>query len=149
MALAGFFLPISAGNPSVATESELLDAIVARFGPVKAGRGIGYAIFEADGRTGFGTTISGEFERAGTVGAPTNPQFTPAPTFEYDVEYKLLEDVAAQIRPQSSGRVVIVINKNYVCASCTSVVQQFKAAYPGMQIEIRTASDRLAATPFD
>ena len=150
VALAGFFIPLSAGTPNVATESELIDAIAAR-GQAGSGRAVGYSIFEADGQTGFATAISGKSTArpGGLVGNPTAPKFSPVPGYEYDVEYKLLENAASQLSPTSSGRMVIVINKDYVCMSCVSAVRQFKQAYPGVQIEVRTAGGRLAANPFD
>lgn len=90
-------------------------------------------------RTGSAIAISGAAERPGTVSTPTAPKFNPVPTYENDVEVKLLEDAAMQLNPESSGRVTIVINKNYVCMSCVSVVQEFKAAYPNVSVDVRTA----------
>jgi hypothetical protein len=126
----------------------LINAIVADYEPA-AGRAVGYSVFEIDGRSGSSIAISGTAPRPGTINSPSNPLFRAIPTYEYDVEFKLLEDVAEQLTPQSSGRVVIVINKNYVCTSCVGVVQQFKAAYPNVSVEVRTAGPRLAASPFD
>jgi hypothetical protein len=148
IAFASVFLPQSAGTPELATEQDLINAISAEYQP-SSGRAIRYSIYEADGRTGSAIAISGAAERPGTVSAPTGPKFSPVPTYEYDVEAKLLEDVATQLTPQSTGRIAIVINKNYVCMSCVKVVQQFKAAYPNVSVEIRTAGQRPAANPFD
>jgi hypothetical protein len=71
----------------------------------------------------------------GAVGLPTDPLFRPTVVGTYvriaDVEYKLLEDIAARLGPARivRGAVTIFIELS-TCSYCAGVIEQFRLRYP-------------------
>lgn len=93
-------------------------------------------------------SASGEGIRAGTVpevGSPGNPQqfisrVTGNNTRYYDSEFKLLNYIANQLGP-SSKKIRGTINlhsERPPCISCSSVIAQFREAFPNIKINITT-----------
>ncbi|MFJ4658094.1 deaminase domain-containing protein [Nocardia sp. NPDC088792] len=76
----------------------------------------------------------------GTLGEPKNPVFNPAdqtggtyrPT---DSEYKILENLATRLTPDSKGVVNLYTEAN-PCDACTDVIQQFEAKFPGVKLNV-------------
>lgn len=78
----------------------------------------------------------------GTVGLPTEPQFTPttAPAEtgflrDADSEYKILEDLASKLSPDSQGTINLFTERP-ACLSCQGVIQQFEEAFPGVKVNL-------------
>jgi filamentous hemagglutinin len=107
---------------------------------VGARRNIAIARYEIDGQSGQLSAVSGRAARPGTVGIPQNPMFNPSYGTiyrPYDAEYKLLEALAAQTRPGASGTIDLYSGLP-TCDACTSVIQQFEKAFPGISINVTT-----------
>jgi hypothetical protein len=93
-------------------------------------------------------SASGDAIRAGTVpevGSHGNPQrFMPRATGKnsrfYDSEFKLLNYIANQIGPPSKKiRGTINLHSELpICISCSSVIGEFKEAFPNIKIKITT-----------
>ncbi|MFE3988275.1 deaminase domain-containing protein [Nocardia tengchongensis] len=77
---------------------------------------------------------------SGTLGEPKNPVFNPAdqtgntvrPT---DSEYKILENLATRLTPDSKG-VVNIYTEAKPCDACTDVIQQFETKFPGVKLNV-------------
>ena len=103
-------------------------------------RNVAVATYEIDGSSGDLTALSGQVSRPGTVGLPTNPTFTPSAgrvVRPYDAEYKILEQLASQAGPNSTG-VVNLYSELPTCPACSSVIAQFQKAFPGISINVST-----------
>jgi hypothetical protein len=84
--------------------------------------------------------VSGRANRPGTVGVPENPVFNPTAgpiSRPYDAEYKILEKLATMVTPDSVGTVDLY-SELPVCDACSSVIQQFNKAFPGVSINVTT-----------
>lgn len=104
-------------------------------GPFAIGgtRNVAVAEYWIDGKAGELIAVSGSALRPGTVNPPTEPVFA-AFDFDWDraldSEYKILEELAAELgtaRPLSG--VVHIYSELPICASCSSVIQQFEDRY--------------------
>lgn len=100
-------------------------------GAVGGDRNVAAAVWEIDGQSGAGVSVSGAAPRPGTIGMPANPVFIH--TRAADSEWKILEHVASQISPDSQG-VVNIYSELTICDSCRSVIQQFQQAFPGVVV---------------
>lgn len=85
-------------------------------------------------------SVSGEASPTGTVEVPKNPVFRP--TDEYgevvrptDSEYKILEELATRLKPDSKG-VIDLYTENAPCRACDSVINQFSAKFPGVRLNV-------------
>jgi hypothetical protein len=89
--------------------------------------------------------LSGEKPRSGFVppaGTPGNPKIFHAwpsgnNSREADSEYNLLNYIANQLGPfpELRGRIVL-FSERPVCSSCTFVIGQFRAIFPGIEIVV-------------
>ncbi|WP_433728549.1 deaminase domain-containing protein [Nocardia sp. CA-129566] len=84
--------------------------------------------------------VSGQTSPSGTVGTSGNPVFNP--TDEYgvayrptDSEYKILEDLATRLKPDSKG-VVELYTENEPCPACNSVIEQFRQRFPEVRLNV-------------
>jgi hypothetical protein len=108
---------------------------------VGARKNIAVARSEIDGE-GPRTTIatSAEHVNPGEVSMPATRQFSPPnPSRAFDSEVFLLEDLATRLNPRSTGTIHLY-SERPVCESCEDVIGQFKAAFPGININISTGS---------
>ncbi|MEV2226462.1 deaminase domain-containing protein [Nocardia vinacea] len=85
-------------------------------------------------------SVSGETSPSGTVEVPKNPVFSPmdetgATIRPADSEYKILEDLATRLRPDSKG-VVDLYTENQPCDACTNVIDQFRQKFPGVKLNV-------------
>ncbi|MFE9559292.1 RHS repeat-associated core domain-containing protein [Streptomyces sp. NPDC006703] len=118
-------------------------------GQVGAKRNIAAAEVALDGQDSYVLrSVSGDAERAGTVptvGSHGNPQrFMPQTTGSNtrfsDTEFKLLNHIANRLGP-SSESITGTINLHSelpLCPSCSSVVSQFRGAFPNIQFNVTT-----------
>ena len=92
-------------------------------------------------------SVSGSTEREGmvpNVGSAGNPQrFLPTATGGnsrfFDTEFKILNSVANRLGPSSSVRGVINMHSELpVCSSCSSVMSQFRDAFPNIALNVST-----------
>ncbi|NBE81921.1 ricin-type beta-trefoil lectin domain protein [Micromonospora rubida] len=89
------------------------------------------------------TTIatSGGHVNPGEVGMPATRMFTaPNPSRTLDSEVFLFEDLAQGLNPNSTGTINLYSERR-VCPSCGDVIDQFKAQFPGIKINIQTGED--------
>ncbi|MFE7798698.1 deaminase domain-containing protein [Nocardia sp. NPDC057440] len=85
-------------------------------------------------------SVSGETSPAGTVEVPKNPIFRPIdesgvnirPT---DSEYKILEDLASRMKPDSKGAIDLY-TENKPCPACNDVIEQFRQRFPGVKLNV-------------
>jgi hypothetical protein len=91
--------------------------------------------------------VSGEDPApGGTIGEPTNPVFKPADeTGQYvrptDSEYKILENLAAKLKPDSTG-VIDLYTESEPCMACDNVIDQFKKKFPGVKLNVTYSVSR-------
>ncbi|QLY32956.1 hypothetical protein H0264_12590 [Nocardia huaxiensis] len=84
--------------------------------------------------------VSGGKTPDGTVGTPKEPMFNPVsedgsvirPT---DSEYKILENLGQQLRPDSKGSINLYTERE-PCGACLSVIEQFRAKFPGVEVNV-------------
>jgi RHS repeat-associated protein len=110
---------------------------------VGARRNVAVTRFEIDGQSGQLTAVSGQasvqgllkFRRRTRCSTPTAREiFRP-----YDAEYKILEELATQASSGSTGTVDLY-SELPTFPACTSVIQQFQKAFPGISIHITTGA---------
>jgi len=117
----------------------------AKNGPISAKDNIAAAAVNIEGRAPqMLTSVSGQSPRAGTVpevGTPGNPQrFIPTATGSNtrisDSEYKILNYLANQLgRSSPDVRGSVWIHSELpVCSSCNSIIRQFEAAFPNVDV---------------
>jgi len=109
---------------------------------VGATRNVAIATYDIDGASGELAAVSGQASRAGTAGIPENPAFDPVSgsiARPLDAEYKLLEELASKATAESTG-VVNLYSELPVCAACSSVIEQFQKAYPGISVHLNSGS---------
>lgn len=108
-------------------------------------RNVAYAEVNFGGETRELVGISGEKLRPGTVPPPASRMFTPQEVGGYvrelDAEVKILEDLA-RVLPQEASGVVRLFSEFPVCESCSGVVQQFRAAFPDVQVIVTSGPGR-------
>jgi hypothetical protein len=118
-------------------------------GTVGAKRNIAAADVSIEGSSSYLVrSISGAASRPGmvpAVGAPGNPQrFLPTATGSNnrfsDTEFKLLNSIANKLGPASSGvrGTVNLYSELPVCASCSSIISQFREAFPNVVLNVTT-----------
>ena len=90
-------------------------------------------VYDVDGISGSDVAVSGMADRVGAVGMPENPIFIADRAA--DSEWKLLENLAAKLNPNSAGSVNIYSERT-VCSSCQSVIQQFQQRFPGVRVDV-------------
>ncbi len=109
---------------------------------IEARRNIGVASYSIDGVSGDLVGVSGAQARPGAVGVPANPVFTPTNAGGFsrslDSEYKILEDLASRLGPpsQTPRGTVNLYTERPPCASCASVIDQFRARYPNVTVNV-------------
>jgi RHS repeat-associated protein len=112
---------------------------------VPKGKNIAYAEVNLGGDTQEVVGISGGKLRGNTAPPPISRQFQPIEVGGYvrdlDAEVKILEDLA-RVLPQNSSGVVRLFSQFPVCESCTGVVEQFRAAFPDIQVIVTSGPGR-------
>ncbi|WP_235884172.1 RHS repeat-associated core domain-containing protein [Saccharopolyspora elongata] len=98
---------------------------------VGKGRNIAVAEYEIDGMSGELIGTSRAHQYPGAVPMFENPRFDAARAS--DAEHKILENMAQNLDPSASGRIHIT-SERPVCTSCQGVIEQFRQAFPGIQV---------------
>jgi len=139
---------VAADTPVLVHNCGLADAVAEHRANANGGLGVSakknIAAMEAtiDGaapRTTIAT--SGVHVNPGEVGMPATRLFTPPnPSRAFDSEVFLFEDLAQGLRPKSIGTINLY-SELTVCPSCGGVIDQFRARFPGIRINIRTGED--------
>ncbi|GAB7053018.1 hypothetical protein JCM9534A_81440 [Catenuloplanes indicus JCM 9534] len=109
---------------------------------VKEGKNIAVMHTQIDGQSPtVGVATSGKHVNPGEVGMPKTRQFVPPnPSRQFDSEVFLFEDLATRLTPTSTGTVNLY-SERIVCPSCGDVIDQFKARFPGIKVNITTGQD--------
>jgi hypothetical protein len=84
--------------------------------------------------------VSGETSPSGTIGTPTNPILRPIDDTGFvnrptDSEYKILEDLASRMKPDSKG-VIDIYTENAPCEACDNVINEFRDKFPGVRLNV-------------
>ncbi|WP_052344264.1 pre-toxin TG domain-containing protein [Bacillus ndiopicus] len=102
-------------------------------------RNIAFAEYEINGKKGELIGVSGNAERAGTVGVPEKRIFDTITTGNnprtLDSEVKILENLASNLSQQASGKVYLFSELPF-CISCSGVIEQFKKRFPNIDVII-------------
>jgi hypothetical protein len=131
---------VEAGNTPVLVHNSSCDdaeALARAFranppgGAIGGNRNVAAAVWEIDGESGSVVAVSGGAPRPGTIGMPSDPVFTASRAA--DSEWKILENIASQISPDSEG-VVHLYSELPICDSCQGVIQQFQQRFPGVTV---------------
>ena len=99
------------------------------------------AIAEAfiDGKSTLLTTVSGSDVKAGMVQLPDKTQFRVVnsgfQTRAQDTEAKLLEHLADRLPTGATGTIRLYTERA-ACTSCSGVIKQFEARFPGIKVII-------------
>ena len=82
---------------------------------------------------------SGSVTAPGTVGNPVTRKFVTkasgAMTRDFDTEVLLLESLAAGLPDDATGSLRLFTEKA-PCTSCGGAIEQFRAAYPGVDLQV-------------
>lgn len=108
-------------------------------------RNITFADYEIDGKIGELIGVSGNAERAGTVGFPENRMFETVSTGNnprtVDSEVKILENLALNLSKDFSGKEYLFSELPF-CISCSGVINQFKLKFPLIEIIVGHGPER-------
>ncbi|MFE9582090.1 deaminase domain-containing protein [Nocardia sp. NPDC006044] len=103
-------------------------------------RNVAVARGEIDGQNISLDAVSGARTPSGTVDAPTNPILRPqsvdgSVVRPVDSEFKILDSLAQQLRPDSKGAINLYTERS-PCDACTDVIKQFKEKFPGVEVNV-------------
>jgi len=108
-------------------------------------RNIAFAVYEISGKKGELIGISGNAERAGTVGIPEKRIFDTITTGNnprtLDSEVKILESLASNLSENASGKVYLFSELPF-CISCEGVINQFKQKFPNIDLVVNHGPER-------
>jgi hypothetical protein len=123
---------------------DLRDMLANNGQTIKMKRNVGVAEAEIDGRfipSSELRAVSGtDPAPTGTIGEPTNPVFNPVDETggvvrPVDSEYKLLENLATRLKPDSTG-VIDLYTEGEPCPACSDVIKQFQNKFPGVKLNV-------------
>ena len=101
---------------------------------VKKSANIAVSQYEINGESGQHIAVSGEAERPGAINMPAQRQFDYG-TRPFDSETKIFETHAANLGPDATGTIDLY-SERIPCPSCQGVIGQFKALFPGIQVNV-------------
>jgi RHS repeat-associated protein len=101
---------------------------------VGARRNVAVARHDIDGATGQHIGVSGNHPNPGAVPVPTNRVFNPGDR-PLDAENQILEYYATYLDPRARGTIDLYSERE-VCPSCSSVIDQFREMFPGIQVNV-------------
>ncbi|SDE01176.1 RHS repeat-associated core domain-containing protein [Actinokineospora iranica] len=99
-------------------------------------RNIAVAQYEINGVSGERIGVSGSHTYPDSAPMPESPRFDRGPdsiSRDSDSEWKILEELATQLEPGATGRIHIY-SERPVCPSCQTVIEDFRRAFPGIDI---------------
>jgi RHS repeat-associated protein len=108
-----------------------IDKFRARY-QVGKGKNIAIAHYDINGTSGELPGVSGMHQYPGTAPMPAQPRFDP--TFKQaDSEWKMLEQLSQGLDSSASGKIHIY-SERPVCGACQDVVDQFRRAFPNIEV---------------
>ncbi|MGA5301778.1 deaminase domain-containing protein [Nucisporomicrobium flavum] len=97
-------------------------------------RNVAVAQHDIDGVIGQRIGVSGERDYPGSVPAPASRAFNPGQR-PFDSENKILEHYAANLNKDAKGTINLYSERE-PCPSCSSVIDQFRETFPGIQVNV-------------
>jgi hypothetical protein len=96
-------------------------------------RNVSVLQYDIDGHQGEFVAVSGTTAVPGAVGPPETPIFdTMRPA---DSEWMELEALAAVLNSESAGWAALYSERS-ICSSCARVIEQFRAMFPGVDLDV-------------